>query len=82
MYVPRTEEMYIRLRDDFSFADGEDKEILAGSVETLRGIGVDLGAKAAFRYPSLSVTPSSFKDRMKSARRIPSPLYRNCSRPM
>jgi hypothetical protein len=56
LYVPTTDELYIQFRDDMSFVDADDLQVLAESSLMFRNLAVEMGAKQTFEWMSSTLS--------------------------
>jgi hypothetical protein len=56
LYIPRTDELYLQFRDDMTFVDADDLEVLAESSLMFRNMAVEMGAKATFEWMSSTLS--------------------------
>jgi hypothetical protein len=52
LYVPTTDELYLLFRDDMSFVDADDLQVLAESSLMFRNMAAEMGAKETFEWMS------------------------------
>jgi hypothetical protein len=62
LYVPATDELFVRLREDFPFVRGEDREILTGTSASIIAIADDHGKRAAFNWISDTLSNAIFAE--------------------
>lgn len=60
LYVPGTDVLYTRFRDDYPFVQGQDREILGGTSDMIVTLAKDHGPLAAFKWMSEALSTSIF----------------------
>ncbi len=58
--MPSKDELYTRFRNDYSFVNADDREILAAAMQTVRAIAIDHGGKAVFQWMAESLSNTIF----------------------